>query len=54
MESIEHKAERIFNAYNAAGANPGKTWDGKPVPTWAGLNDDVRAKWVAAAEESGR
>lgn len=34
-----------FEAYNSAGNNPGKTWDGKDVPTWDKLSDDVRAKW---------
>lgn len=38
-----------FDAYNAAGADPGKTWNGQPVPARADLNDDVRAKWEAAA-----
>lgn len=38
-----------FEAYNNAGSNPGKTWDGKPVPAWESLGDDVRAKWCAAA-----
>lgn len=45
-------AERMFNAYNAQGPNPGKTWDGKDVPAWAALNDQVRGKWVAAAVEA--
>ena len=37
-----------FEAYNNAGANPGLTWDKKPVPAWENLSDDVRAKWAAA------
>ncbi|HND53209.1 MAG TPA: hypothetical protein PLV92_12455 [Pirellulaceae bacterium] len=41
-------ARRAFDAYNAAGANPGKTFDGRPVPAWEHLNDDVREKWCAA------
>lgn len=54
MESTEHLAERMFNAYNAQGPNPWKTWDGKDVPKWPELSDQVRAKWIAAAEESKR
>ncbi len=37
----------VFEAYNAAGANPGKTWNGLPVPTWENLTEDVRTKWEA-------
>ena len=37
-----------FEAYNNAGANPGLTWDKKPVPAWENLSDDVREKWNAA------
>lgn len=48
--SVITHARRAFDAYNAAGANPGKTFDGRPVPTWEGLNDDVREKWCAAVE----
>ena len=43
-----------FEAYNEAGANPGKTYDGKPVPTWENLSDDVRAKWAAAEKAAER
>jgi hypothetical protein len=43
-----------FEAYNSHGANPGKTYDGKPVPTWKNLSDDVRAKWAAAELAAGR
>jgi hypothetical protein len=42
----------LFDAYNAAGSNPGVTFDGRPVPTWDLLNDDVRAKWDAAADRA--
>jgi len=38
-----------FEAYNGAGANKGLTYDGKPVPAWPDLSEDVRAKWEAAA-----
>lgn len=47
--SFKSVGQRAFELYNAGGKNPGKTWDGKPVPTWEGLNDDVRAKWQAGA-----
>ena len=43
-------ASQMFIAYNAAGANPWRTFDGRAVPPWADLTDEVRAKWVAAAE----
>lgn len=43
-----------FEAYNAAGANPGKTYDSKPVPLWHDLTDDVRAKWAAAELAAGK
>lgn len=43
-----HPLGRIaFEAYNAAGVNAGKTFDGRPVPAWDALSDDVRAKWQA-------
>lgn len=47
-------AEKMFNAYNEQGPNPWKTFDGRDVPRWDGLNDQVRAKWLAAAEASIR
>lgn len=45
-------AEALFDAYNAQGPNPGKTWDGKPVPAFADCGDQVRGKWLAAAREA--
>jgi len=47
--NVEDLARQAFNAYNAQGPNPGKTHDGKDVPAWDKLNDQVRAKWMAAA-----
>lgn len=47
---VETKAKKAFAAYNAEGPNPNKTWDGKDVPPWEGLNDQVRGKWLAAAK----
>lgn len=43
-------AEKFFNAYNEQGPNPWKTFDGRDVPRWDSLNDQVRAKWCAVAE----
>lgn len=51
-EWVEDVAKRIFNAYNAEGPNPWKTWDGKEVPKWEQLTDQVRGKWIAAAREA--
>lgn len=42
-------AQRMFEAYNAAGPNPNKTWDGKDVPAWSEVGPQVTAKWRAAA-----
>lgn len=44
------RAIKAFNAYNEQGPNPWKTFDGRDVPRWEQLNDQVRAKWLAAAE----
>ena len=51
LASVETEdiARRMFEAYNAQGPNPWKTWDGKDVPRWPELNDQVREKWMAAA-----
>jgi hypothetical protein len=46
---VDQMAELFFNAYNSQGPNPWKTWDGKDVPRWGALNDQVRAKWKAVA-----
>lgn len=45
-------AVKLFNAYNGCPPNPWKTWDGKDVPQWAQLSDQVRTKWIAVAEEA--
>lgn len=47
---IEDLALRMFNSYNFHGVNPWKTFDGRDVPKWEELNDQVREKWVAAAK----
>lgn len=49
---IDQVAQRLFDVYNEQGPNPWKTFDGRPVPRWPELNDQVRAKWRAVAEES--
>lgn len=45
-------AEELFNAYNEEGPHPWKTWDGKDVPRWDAINEQVRAKWTAAARKA--
>jgi hypothetical protein len=54
MSEPKESGQRSFEAYNNAGANPGKTWDGKDVPEWRNLSDDVRAKWAASELAAGR
>lgn len=39
-------AQEAFNAYGDK-AN-WKTWDGKPMPHWDAVGDDVQGRWVAA------
>lgn len=48
-KKILELAQDLFNAYNSAEPNPWKTFDGRPVPTWTQLNDQVQAKWYAVA-----
>lgn len=45
-------AKKLFAAYNETGPNPWKTWDGKDVPKWDELNDQVRWKWEAVADKA--
>lgn len=42
-------AEKMFNAYNEESPNPWKTFDGRDVPRWPALGEQVQAKWRAAA-----
>jgi len=51
---MKQPGQTSFESYNAAGIHPGKTHDGKPVPTWENLSDDVRAKWAVAERAAGR
>ena len=48
----QHLASQMFIAYNEHGPNPWRTFDGRDVPVWPNLTDEVRAKWVAAAERA--
>lgn len=52
MTTIDNAAEQMFMAYNAQGPNPWQTFDGRPVPRWPELNDQVRLKWIAAARQA--
>lgn len=45
----EAMAKKMFDAYNEQGPNPWKTFDGRDVPRWDAITDQVRGKWVAAA-----
>jgi hypothetical protein len=45
-------ARAMFDAYNEQGPNPWKTFDGRDVPRWDELNDQVRSKWEAAAQKA--
>ena len=50
MQDAPKSLGRIaFEAYNAHGPNAGKTHDGRLVPAWEDMTDDVRSKWEAAA-----
>jgi hypothetical protein len=49
MSDEARLARKMFEAYNAQGPNPNKTWDGKDVPAWEDLGEQVRGKWMAAA-----
>lgn len=42
-------AKQMFDAYNAEGPNPGKTWDGRDVPPFGECGEQVQGKWKAAA-----
>lgn len=50
--AAETLARALFEAYNEEGPNPWKTFDGRDVPRWEGLTDQVRAKWIAAARRA--
>lgn len=50
--TVEAVARKMYQAYNDQGPNPWKTFDGRSVPTWDEINDQVRGKWIAAAVEA--
>lgn len=47
--TVAQLAQKMFVAYNDQGPNPWKTFDGRSVPSWDELSDQVREKWFAAA-----
>lgn len=47
MKYKEH-AKKLWEAYSEAAG--GKTFDGKPLPTWDELGEDRQKCWDAAAE----
>lgn len=49
IRSIAQIASSMYHAYcKQAG---GKTFDGKPLPTWTELGQERQACWVAAAQQ---
>jgi hypothetical protein len=51
-ETLERRARRMFEAFQAEGPTPWREWDGKHVPPWEDLGEAVRGKWRAAAREA--
>lgn len=49
---LEATARKMFDAYNEEGPNPWKTFDGRDVPRWEALGEQVRSKWLAAAKDA--
>jgi hypothetical protein len=51
--SRERLAERCYTVYNAGGdpATAGLNFQGKPCPVWAELPENVKAKWLAVADD---
>lgn len=52
LMDLHELSKATFEAYNAGGDNPGHTFDGRPVPKWEELTDDVRLKWSYAARRA--
>lgn len=46
-ETRERYGRRAFEAYNVAVG--GRTWDGKPIPGWDAITDNIREAWRTAA-----
>ncbi len=42
----------LFGSYNDQGPNPWKTFDGRDVPQWGALSEQVKNKWIAAAQKA--
>jgi hypothetical protein len=51
---LEAVAKAAYEAYNEAGVNKWKTFDGRDVPQWEALNDAVKEKWMAATKQVDR
>lgn len=49
MDFLDQAAKEMFDAYNRAGPNPGKTFDGRDVPPFEQCGEQVQGKWKAAA-----
>jgi hypothetical protein len=47
LENVRTLGQIALEAY--AEARRGVTFDGRPIPVWAGIGDDVRNAWEAAA-----
>lgn len=45
---LDATAESAFNAYNETGSTPWKTFDGRDVPRWDAITEQVREKWRAS------
>lgn len=43
-------AKHPFDAYNETQPNPWKTFDGRDVPQWDQLSEQVQKKWKAVAK----
>ena len=50
MKSIEQIAQAMYDAYNEQAG--GKTWDGRPLPTWDQLGEERQQCWIAAAQKA--
>jgi predicted HAD superfamily Cof-like phosphohydrolase len=48
--TLDKLAEKLFDAYNDQPPNPWKTFDGRDVPRWPDLSEQVREKWRAVAQ----
>lgn len=44
---VEYLGKILFEGYRISAA--GTTYDGKPIPDWSELGEDVRGHWMAAS-----